>query len=149
VPGHAGPWPRATRRRAPAGLELESESGAGRETAPTSGARRSAGEREEGAGHGQIGPGARGWPRKEKGSGREGKGGVRAAGGLSAGWWAACGRGGREKKRPWAGPCGEGKEEEGREKGDGPARERKRERERKVKLQIRLLLNFEFKFRSK
>jgi hypothetical protein len=48
--------------------------------------------------------------------------------------WAACGKEekGRGRERPWAGPCREGKEKEGREKKRGRwAGPREKERERK------------------
>jgi hypothetical protein len=112
VPGHAGPWPRATRRRAPAGLEFESESGAGRETAPTSGAHRSAGEREEGAGAQAD------WAGGEEAGRAEENGPVQ--------WLAGCARerkerrGGKEKRKRGHGPgCQGEKERRRRERREG------------------------------
>jgi hypothetical protein len=123
VPRRAGLWPRATWQRAPAGLEFESESGVGRETAPTSGAHRSAAEREEGAG-------ARAdWAARRKM-------------GRCDGWRAARGRGKREGEERGKGKeamgraaRGKGEKEKGEEgrwpAGLGPKERREREKREK------------------
>jgi hypothetical protein len=133
VPGRAGPWPRETWQRAPAGLGLESASGAGRETTPTSGARRSAGEREEGAGVRADWAGSEEWAAREGKRRKEGRrprlawavrgagpraGGKRKGEGKKAVGRAA-GEGEKGRKRGgkvagWAGPKGE--KREGKEK---------------------------------
>jgi hypothetical protein len=136
VPRRAGPWPHAMWQRAPAGLGLGSELGARRETAPTSGARWSAGEREEGAGAGGLG--------RERGvgcaRGKKKKGGEKAAAGLGrAGSWARAGRGGEEKRRKeeghepgcWGGREGKKVRREGGRLGSAQRREERGKREKK------------------
>jgi hypothetical protein len=78
-------------------------------------------------------------PGRRKEAGEREKEGARAAGGLSADWWAACGRGGRGKgkekrekkwasREDWAAQWGR-KRERDREMGQ-PERERERKKER-------------------
>jgi hypothetical protein len=113
VPGRAGPWPHAPRRHGPAGLGLKSESGAGRETAPTSGARRSAGEREEGAGARADWAGSGEWAARGGKRRREGRRPRLAWAVRGARPHAGEGEKGRKrggKVAGWAGPKGEKRE---------------------------------------